>query len=151
MNKKIKIIIEIVLIGIIVFIVSNYFFQICFVKGNSMMPTLKNGQVLISKKYNLQIKNNDIIVIKKNNKTIIKRVIGIPNDEIAILEGYIYLNGNKFDDIYTENSGILTHEIKLKDDEYFVLGDNRNASIDSRFDEIGIINKKEIIAKIILY
>ena len=150
MNNKIKILIQISLIGIIVFIISTFFFQICFVKGSSMMPTLKDGQILIAKKFNLHIKNNDIVVIKKDNKIMIKRVIGIPNDKISIIDGYVYVNGIKNDDRYIQNPGNLIQEIILNDKEYFVLGDNRNASIDSRFEEIGIIFKNEIIAIIVL-
>lgn len=149
MKSKTRIIIEILAIGIIVFIISNFFFQICFVKGNSMIPTLKDGQILLVKKFNLQVSNNDIVVIKKDKKIIIKRVIGIPNDKISVLDGYVYVNGIKNDERHIDNPGNLVNEIVLKENEYFVLGDNRNESIDSRFEEIGIIKKDEIIAKII--
>ena len=149
MDNKLKNLIQIFLIGIIVFIINTFFFQVCFVSGPSMLPTLKDGQILLAKKFDLHITNNDIVVIKKNNKIIIKRVIGIPNDRISIIDGYIYVNEIKFDDRQIDNQGNITKEIVLNEDEYFVLGDNRNASIDSRFEEIGIIMKKEIIAKII--
>ena len=148
MRKNIKPLIEIFFIGITVFVISNFFFQICFVRGNSMVPTLKNGQLLIAQKFNIKVTNNDIVVIKKNNKIIIKRVIGIPNDKIIVLDGYVYVNNNKSDDRYIKNPGMLSQEIQLKNDQYFVLGDNRNESIDSRFDEIGLIEKNEIIGKI---
>ncbi|MBR2704766.1 MAG: signal peptidase I [Clostridia bacterium] len=149
MNKKIRFIIEILIIGIIVFFINTFLFQLCFVRGESMVPTLKNGQVLIAKKFDLQIKRNDIVVVKKDGKVIIKRAVGIPNDRINILDGYLYVNGEKFDDRYIQDSGNIKDEITLKSNEYFILGDNRNASIDSRFDEIGIITKKNIIGKII--
>lgn len=149
MKNSIKTIIEIIIIGIIVFFISYFFFQICFVKGNSMIPTLKDGQAVITQKFNLHIVNNDIIVIKKNGKVIIKRVIGIPKDKISIIDGYVYVNGYKNDERFINNPGSVTYEIQLNDDEYFVLGDNRDESIDSRFDEIGIIMKKDIIGKII--
>ena len=109
-----------------------------------MIPTYKDGQVLIARKFSLDIKNRDIITIKKNGNIIIKRVIGIPNDRVIIKDGYVYVNDNEFDDIYIENPGNAKEEILLGDDEYFVLGDNRNYSIDSRFNEIGIIKKEEI-------
>ncbi len=125
-----------------------YFYQLCFVNGDSMYPTLKDKQIVLIKKYNLNIANNDIIVIKKNKKTIIKRLIGLPNDTIKI-DKYVYVNGNKNDNIITNQKGNIKNEIHLKPGEYFALGDNRDNSIDSRFDEIGIIYEDEIIGKVI--
>ena len=113
-----------------------------------MLPTLKNGNIVCIKKYNLDLKQNDIIVINKNGKTIIKRLIGLPNDKIKI-ENYVYVNGEKNDNLYIEDCGNIHHEIILEKNEYFVLGDNRQNSIDSRFNEIGIINEDEIIGKLI--
>ena len=116
-----------------------------------MSPTLKNGNIVLIQKYNLNLKNNDIIVIKKDNNIIIKRLIGIPNDTIR-MDKYVYVNDKKFDEIIIEkNIGDISFEktIKLTKDEYFVLGDNRQNSIDSRFEEIGIIKKDEIIGKVL--
>ena len=113
-----------------------------------MSPTLKNKQIVFIKKYNLDFNYNDIVVIKKNNKIIIKRLVGLPNDGILIDE-YLYVNGKRFDEIITEDKGNITDEILLSDNEYFVLGDNRDQSIDSRFDEVGIIKKENIIGKVL--
>ena len=110
-----------------------------------MEPSLSNGQMLIARKHNLNIKNDDIVVIKKDNKTIIKRVVGVPHDKVEIREGFVYVNGVQFDNRYTENVGVLCKPIVLLEGQYFVLGDNRSHSIDSRFEEIGIISRKEII------
>ena len=68
-----------------------------------MYPTLKNGNIVLIQKYNLDLKNNDIIVIKKDNKIIIKRLIGIPNDTIRI-DKYVYVNDKKIDEIITVNN-----------------------------------------------
>ena len=114
-----------------------------------MYPTLKNKNIVLIKKYNLKFNYNDIIVAKKDNKIIIKRLVGLPNDSVKIDE-YLYINGNKYDNNYIENSGIASKEILLKDNEYFVLGDNRQASTDSRSEEIGVILKEEIVGKVIL-
>ena len=114
-----------------------------------MLPTLKNREIVCVKKYNLNLKHNDIIVIKKNGKTIIKRLVGMPNDTIKI-DNYLYVNSKQNDELYIQDSGNIKNEIHLNDNEYFVLGDNRQNSIDSRFNEIGIIHKEEIIGKIIL-
>lgn len=148
MKSNIKFIIYILVIGLIIFVINQYLFQICVVHGDSMYPTLKNRNIIFIKKFDLKIEYNDILVIKKNDKIIIKRVVGLPNDSINIDE-YLFVNGQKNENLYIENAGDIKNEILLKDKEYFVLGDNINNSIDSRFDEIGIINEDEIIGKMI--
>ena len=125
-----------------------FFYQLCIIDGDSMFPTLKSGNIVCMKKYNLDLKHNDIVVVRKDNKTIIKRLVGLPNDKIEIND-YLYINGQKNDDLYIKDCGNIGNGICLKDNEYFVLGDNRQNSIDSRFDEIGIISRDEIIGKII--
>lgn len=115
-----------------------------------MEPALKNGDIAIIKKFNLKLEQNDIIVAKKNNKIIIKRLVALPGDTIKIENNLLYINDNKNDEIYTEKQGILTNEIKLNSGEYFVIGDNRQNSIDSRYEEIGRISEKEIEGKIVL-
>lgn len=137
------------IIGITILLVNIFFYQLCFIRGDSMIPTLKNHEIVIMKKYNLHLNYNDIIVVKKNNKIIIKRLIALPNDTIKI-NNYVYVNGKKSSDLYTEYGGIIENELTLKQNEYIVLGDNRQNSIDSRYEEVGIIQKKEIIGKIIL-
>ena len=109
-----------------------------------MEPTYKHGTMLFAKKYDLNIKNNDVVIIKKDNKIIIKRVIGLPGNSIIIKDGYIFVNDEKHDDFFIEDPGNVINEIILQDDEYYVLGDNRQESIDSRFAEIGIIKRQEI-------
>lgn len=144
-----KFLITIFIIGITILLINIFFYQLCIIHGDSMIPTLKNHEIVIMKKYNLHLNYNDIIVVKKNNKIIIKRLIALPNDTIKI-DDYVYVNGKRNNDLYTEYSGILKNEIMLKSNEYIALGDNRQNSIDSRHEEIGIIQEKEIIGKIIL-
>ena len=146
MKRNAKIFFFIISIGFVVFIISQYFYQLCFVRGISMEPTLHEGQMLLIKKFNLKLNYNDIIVINKNNKIIIKKLVGLPYDTVQIHD-YVYINGEKKDNIYIQNPGNAEEKIILKQDEFFVLGDNRQKSIDSRFDEIGIITKKDIIGK----
>lgn len=149
MKSNIKIIIYIILIGCVILFINGYIIQVCVVHGKSMEPTLKNGNIILIKKFNLEIEYNDIIVIKKTNKILIKRVVGLPNDTIKI-DKYLYVNGEKRNNLYINNRGDMKNEIKLKSNEFFVLGDNIEHSIDSRFNEIGVIHKDEIIGKMII-
>ena len=100
-------------------------------------------------------KTNDIIVFLPNGNEkshyYVKRVIGVPGDTVQIKNGAVYVNGKAFDeetDVSSiEDAGLAAEEITLGADEYFVLGDNRNNSEDSRYANIGNIKKDYIIGK----
>lgn len=123
-----------------------------------MEPTLKEGQVVIVNKleyYFKKPKRNDVIVYKQTNKEHsyfeLKRLIGLPGETVKIKNGVIYINDEvlkekvKVDII--QNSGLAEEGVKLDDNEYFVLGDNRNDSEDSRFASVGNVLKNEILGK----
>ena len=147
-KENLKLLLKLLIIGITVFSINKFFVQLCFVRGDSMNPNLKDGQVILIKKFKLDLQYGDIVVINKNKKIIIKRLVGLPNDKIRI-DKYLYINDQKMDNYYIENKGDVTEEVYLTEDEYFVLGDNLNNSIDSRTKEIGKIYKSEIIGKMI--
>ena len=128
------------------------------VVGTSMDETLSDGNVLA---YSLLVKEvrgierADILAIKAevNGERInmVKRAIGLPKDNIKILEGRVYINNNMIKEKYL-NEGELTHghiDVDLGEDEYFVMGDNRDKSMDSRDPRIGIINKKDILGVVL--
>lgn len=146
-NSK-KFILRIIIIGCVIFIVNLFFFQIVFVDGISMEPTLNDKDIVVIKKINIKPERNDIVVIKKNKRIIVKRIIGKPGDIIKI-DKFVYVNGQQFDEIETDDEENKHKEIILKNNQYFVLGDNRANSIDSRNKEIGIIQYKEILGKVI--
>lgn len=114
-----------------------------------MKPTLSDKQVVLENKITNNFNKNNIVVIKKNNLKIIKRIVACENDVVVIKDGYLYVNDIKNENIYTNNYGILEEEIYLNKDEFIVLGDNIDNSIDSRSKDIGIIKKEEIKGKII--
>ena len=140
---------KIIIIGFLVLILTSFFYQCVFVKGDSMLPTYKHNQLLIIKKFNYNIEHKDIVVFYRNNNIIIKRIVGIPGDYLEIKNKYMYVNNKRFDTFKIDDSGIIDDGLRLKENEYFVLGDNRNNSIDSRHEEIGIIKLKDIIGKVI--
>ena len=118
------------------------------VDGDSMNKTFKNGDILILYKLS-KIKRFDVIVLheEKDNEKIIKRVIGMPGDTVAIKDGEIYINDEKIDDEYAYGMTSDYERITLKSDEYFILGDNRLISKDSRY--FGPIKEKEIKGKVV--
>ena len=124
-------------------------FHPAIVNGLSMMPTYKNGQILRSEPSFARddIKKGSIVLIKKPYKTMIKRVIASPGETIQIKEGFVYINGHidhSFDFDKINDPGLATEPISLRKDQYFVLGDNRNYSNDSR--NMGPVLYEEIAA-----
>ncbi len=128
------------------------------VVGQSMSKTLNGGDQILVNRFVYKVtdpKTNDIIVFLPNGNEkshyYVKRVIGVPGDTVQIKNGAVYVNGKAFDgetDVSSiEDAGLAAEEITLGADEYFVLGDNRNNSEDSRYANIGNIKKDYIIGK----
>ena len=122
--------------------------------GPSMEPTLNQGDVVIINKLiykNVRgIKRNDIVIIQEEEKNMIKRIIGIPGDNIEYKDNYLYINGEKYKESFLKNE-VITEDFKLSDigyekipdGYYLVLGDNRENSKDSR--NFGLVSKKDIV------
>lgn len=139
------------------FITTNVFVKTS-VSGVSMEPTLTEGKVVIVNKleyYFKKPKRNDVIVYKQSNKEHsyfeLKRVIGLPGETVKIKNGMVYINDEvmkeKVKTDIIQNGGLAEEGVKLDDNEYFVLGDNRNDSEDSRFASVGNVLKNEILGK----
>lgn len=114
------------------------------VSGESMVPTLSGGELMLLKKYDTDYERFDIVVVNKNveGDNLIKRVIGLPGETIKYRNNKLYINDNIMEDIYAYGETGNFREITLGADEYFLMGDNREISLDSR--TIGIIKKSEI-------
>lgn len=126
--------------------------------GESMSPTLADGNSIIVNKMVYRFsspKRFDVVVFKQNGSEHsyynIKRVIGLPGETVQIKDGEIYIDGDKLEEEYDfdsiSNGGLANEAITLDSKEYFVLGDNRNASEDSRYANIGLVIKDDIVGK----
>ena len=122
------------------------------IEGTSMEPTLSNGNIVLLTK-TTRFDHGDLCGFTWNNKLLIKRVIGIPGDWIEIdTDGTIYLNGEKLDEPYVETFALgecdLEFPFQVPQEQYFVVGDMRESSIDSRNTLIGCILKDQIVGKV---
>lgn len=146
MKKFIKEIIPYVIIIIVVVLIRTFIITPVRVTGPSMSPTLKDGDIMLLYKLT-DIKRNDIVVIDTNTSTgfIIKRVIGLPNETVEYSDGSLFINGKKVDDNYGSGKTEDFEKVKLDDDEYFVMGDNRLWSEDSRSTTYGPIKNEQIV------
>lgn len=149
-NKKaiLKEILSYIVIILIVLFIKMYIVSPIRVNGNSMYDTLHDKDIMILNEfiyYFSDVKRNDIVVVEEDNEYLIKRVIGLPGERIKCENGEIYINGKKYNDKYSNSGTKDFEEIKIKNGEYFVLGDNRKVSLDSR--TFGSYKKKEIKGK----
>lgn len=127
------------------------------VSGESMETTLSDGDHLIVDKITYRFrdpKRYDIVVFPyryEENTYYIKRIIGLPGETVQIVDGYVYINGVQLDEHYGNalimDPGQAAQPITLGEDEYFVLGDNRNNSQDSRSANVGVIHRDELLGR----
>ena len=112
----------------------------------------KNNDILILNKLDKTYKRFDIVVVNYNNTKLVKRIIGMPGETVYINEkGDIYINDELLEESYVKEviryRGRAEEPITLGEDEYFVMGDNRNGSSDSREEDVGNISRNEIIGR----
>lgn len=145
-------------ICIFAFIIVWHFGQRVSMIGDSMNPVLKNGDVVLVNRlvYNARRpRRGDIIVFRpngnENSHYYIKRVVGLPGEKVEIREGGIYIDGKKLEEEYKttepDRTEIVSGETELGRDEYFVLGDDRENSEDSRNAEVGNVKRDYIFGK----
>lgn len=132
---------------LLVILVNLFICRVGVAVGDSMLPTLTNSTPILINLVD-EIERKDIIIFRSDerNEYMVKRVFGLPGDTIQIKNNVIYVNNEPVTDSVTvimEDYGIASNPITLEDDEYFVMGDNRNNSYDSR--KFGPIKKSDIL------
>lgn len=146
----------VIIIGL-TFLIITYIGQRTRVSGSSMETTLSDGDNLIVDKISFRFREPnryEIIVFPfqhAENTYYIKRIIGLPGETIQVVDGYVYIDGELLDEHYgnevMDESGIAQDPITLGDDEYFVLGDNRNHSSDSRDPSVGVLKRENLMGR----
>lgn len=147
----------IVIVIVVTTLMVNYVAQRTQVSGSSMEPMLQDGDNLIVDKLSYRFKEPerfDIIVFPykyEENTYYIKRIIGLPGEVIQIVDHEILINGEVLDESYgsepMDYPGIAIEKIILGADEYFVLGDNRNNSSDSRDPSVGVLTREDLLGR----
>ena len=150
-------IVYILIIVGLTYLIITFVGQRTMVSGSSMETTLSNGDQLIVDKISYRFtepKRYDIVVFPyqyEENTYYIKRIIGLPGETVQIADGYVYIDGERLDEHYgnavMEEAGLAEEPIELGEDEYFVLGDNRNNSQDSRAANVGVIHRRDILGR----
>ena len=154
MKKFIKELIPYIVIVLVVVLIRTFIVTPVIVVGDSMVPTLKDNQILLLNKfkYNFnEIKRYDIVVIKVEDSEIIKRVIGLPGETLEYRNNTLYIDGHEQETEYQfETEDFTLNSIcncdKIPQGKYLVLGDNRAVSSDSRI--MGLIEETDILGNV---
>ena len=140
------------LVAAVAVLIATLILPVLQIEGKSMEPTLVNGDIVLLTK-TVNFNRGELCGFSWNNKLLIKRVIGIPGDWIEIdTDGTVYLNGEKLDEPYAQQLAVgecdLEFPFQVPQEQYFVLGDMRESSIDSRNTLIGCVEKDQIVGRV---
>lgn len=141
---------RILLLFVAVLFVRTYVFSFVTVVGNSMNDTFHQGDVLLSVCDTSDLQRYDVVVARAMDQRIIKRIIGLPGETIQICDGMVYIDGEKLTGefaFYTSDAGIAGAGYVLGENEYFLMGDNREVSADSR--DCGGVSITEIQGRVV--
>ncbi len=132
-KQDIRLWMKFLLVVILAVILRIFVFEFVNISGESMSPTLENGQLIIIYKVEYTPARGDIVVLNSpDGVEMVKRIIGLPGETIRIADGIVYVNGERIADEYQFSTTELIHNITIPTDKVYVLGDNRDHSSDSR-------------------
>lgn len=139
----------------LVYILTNYIITYTTVNGRSMCNTLQTGNHLIIDRISYELhdpKQMDVIVFEQMKDVYyIKRVIAVPGQTVQIIDGKVYVDGVMLEEEYANevirNAGLASQPIRVGKDEYFVMGDNRNHSTDSRSNSVGLVKRNQVVGR----
>lgn len=147
-------------LAILLAFVITLFIKPTLVRGDSMLPTLHEDDYLIINRIGYKIsepKNGDVIVFKSDleqndgtNKDLVKRIIGVEGDKVVIKDGQVYVNDKLLDETYL-SEGMYTQgdiDLVVPQGKLFVLGDNREVSLDSRYEQVGLVDVNDVEGKV---
>lgn len=151
-KKTLKIVLAVIITASLLLNLFTFITPVVKYYGNSMSPTLEDGQILIVNKM-AKVKSGDIIAFYYNNKVIVRRVIATGNSQVSIdVFGTVSVNGKALEEPYVENKTLgqcnLDFPYNVSANSYFVLGDNRDVAMDSRLSEIGVVTEERLIGKV---
>ena len=142
-----------IVVAAVAILVAMLFLPVLRIYGNSMNSTLNSGELVVSVKGS-DFKTGDIIAFYYNNNILIKRVMANPGDWVDMdLDGNVYVNQQLVDEPYLTEKAFGEPDIdfpyQVPDDRVFVLGDNRDVSVDSRYKSVGCVSSEQIVGKIV--
>ena len=140
------------IVAAVAVLISTLILPVLQIEGTSMEPTLHNGDIVLLTK-TTRFERGDLCGFTWNNKLLIKRVIGLPGDWIEIdTDGTIYVNGEPLEEPYVEKAAFgecdLVFPYQVPQEQYFVVGDMRESSVDSRNTLVGCVTKDQIVGKV---
>ena len=150
MKKVFKELYSYIIIVIVVVLFRSFIATPVRVDGDSMNSTLNNGDILILNKLDKSFDRFDVVVIKYGKSKLVKRIIGLPGESIKYKDNDLYINGEILEDVDTSRTADFTLEDlyntkTIPEDSYFVMGDNRGNSLDSRYYKVGFVKKSDIV------
>ena len=149
LRSTISVLVVVVAVAVLI---TTLFLPILQISGDSMYPTLEHDEIVVLLKTK-SFDRGDLIGFYFQGKILLKRIIALPEDEVAIdAEGNVYVNAELLEEPYITDKGLgdcdLEFPYTVPDDGYFVLGDRRSNSVDSRSSVVGTISQDEIIGKV---